>query len=120
MEKDRGKQGCVVVCFCALRVLVHKRWGAIGQVGLDAAGKTTILYRLKLGEIVTTIPTIGELLVHAFMVFIFPLVWYIIHVLFGEAVLGRTCNSFSNDQTLQGFSRRTWFAFKSKGTLLSP
>ena len=29
------------------------------QVGLDAAGKTTILYKLKLGEIVTTIPTIG-------------------------------------------------------------
>ena len=27
--------------------------------GLDAAGKTTILYKLKLGEIVTTIPTIG-------------------------------------------------------------
>ena len=30
------------------------------QVGLDAAGKTTILYKLKLGEIVTTIPTIGK------------------------------------------------------------
>ena len=29
------------------------------QVGLDAAGKTTILYKLKLGEVVTTIPTIG-------------------------------------------------------------
>merc|ERR1719261_131507 len=29
------------------------------MVGLDAAGKTTILYKLKLGEIITTIPTIG-------------------------------------------------------------
>lgn len=29
------------------------------MVGLDAAGKTTILYKLKIGEIVTTIPTIG-------------------------------------------------------------
>ncbi|XP_067930267.1 ADP-ribosylation factor 4 [Watersipora subatra] len=29
------------------------------MVGLDAAGKTTILYKMKLGEIVTTIPTIG-------------------------------------------------------------
>merc|ERR1712178_163877 len=29
------------------------------MVGLDAAGKTTILYKLKLGEIVTTIPSIG-------------------------------------------------------------
>lgn len=28
-------------------------------MGLDAAGKTTILYKLKLGEVVTTIPTIG-------------------------------------------------------------
>merc|ERR1719329_2012263 len=29
------------------------------MVGLDAAGKTTILYKFKLGEVVTTIPTIG-------------------------------------------------------------
>ena len=29
------------------------------MVGLDAAGKTTILYKLKLGEVVITIPTIG-------------------------------------------------------------
>jgi small GTP-binding protein len=31
----------------------------LAQIGLDGAGKTTILYKLKLGEIVTTIPTIG-------------------------------------------------------------
>lgn len=29
------------------------------MLGLDAAGKTTILYQLKLGESTTTIPTIG-------------------------------------------------------------
>jgi len=29
------------------------------MVGLDAAGKTTILYKFKLGEVVTTVPTIG-------------------------------------------------------------
>ncbi|KAM9362295.1 uncharacterized protein ABDE67_000331 [Symphorus nematophorus] len=29
------------------------------MVGLDAAGKTTLLYKLKLAEVVTTIPTIG-------------------------------------------------------------
>ena len=29
------------------------------MLGLDAAGKTTILYKLKLGDLVTTIPTIG-------------------------------------------------------------
>ncbi|KAJ3095363.1 hypothetical protein HDU97_007008 [Phlyctochytrium planicorne] len=43
--------------------LLQGLWGKkemrILMVGLDAAGKTTILYKLKLGEIVTTIPTIG-------------------------------------------------------------
>ena len=29
------------------------------MLGLDAAGKTTILYKLKLNEQVSTIPTIG-------------------------------------------------------------
>jgi|UniRef100_A0A7S4GH08 Arf/Sar family protein len=29
------------------------------MVGLDAAGKTTILYKLKMGEVVSTVPTIG-------------------------------------------------------------
>ncbi len=28
-------------------------------IGLDNAGKTTILYKLHLGEIVTTVPTVG-------------------------------------------------------------
>jgi len=45
--------------------LFDKLWGKkemrILMVGLDAAGKTTILYKLKLGEIVTTIPTIGTI-----------------------------------------------------------
>merc|ERR1711981_1284307 len=35
---------------CEMRILM---------VGLDAAGKTTVLYKLKIGEVVTTIPTIG-------------------------------------------------------------
>ena len=39
--------------------LIGKKDVRILMVGLDAAGKTTILYKLKLGEIVTTIPTIG-------------------------------------------------------------
>merc|ERR1719203_844823 len=41
------------------RMISSKREMRILMVGLDAAGKTTILYKLKLGEIVTTIPTIG-------------------------------------------------------------
>jgi GTPase SAR1 family protein len=47
----------------AFSKIFDKLWGKkemrILMVGLDAAGKTTILYKLKLGEIVTTIPTIG-------------------------------------------------------------
>ena len=48
----------------AISRLFDRLWGRkemrILMVGLDAAGKTTILYKLKLGEIVTTIPTIGQ------------------------------------------------------------
>ncbi|KAJ8530369.1 hypothetical protein ON010_g14543 [Phytophthora cinnamomi] len=40
--------------------LFGKKEMRILMVGLDAAGKTTILYKLKLGEVVTTIPTIGQ------------------------------------------------------------
>ncbi|KAJ1979311.1 ADP-ribosylation factor, Arf Arf6 [Dimargaris xerosporica] len=43
--------------------LMHKLFGnremRILMLGLDAAGKTTILYKLKLNQSVTTIPTVG-------------------------------------------------------------
>ena len=43
--------------------ILARLWGSkevrILILGLDGAGKTTILYRLQLGEVVTTIPTIG-------------------------------------------------------------
>ena len=39
--------------------MVSNKEMRILMVGLDAAGKTTILYKLKLGEVVNTIPTIG-------------------------------------------------------------
>ncbi len=43
---------------------VFDRWvgkmdARILMLGLDAAGKTTILQKLKLGEVVSTVPTIG-------------------------------------------------------------
>merc|ERR1712076_130124 len=38
---------------------IGKQEMRILMVGLDAAGKTTVLYKLKLGEVITTIPTIG-------------------------------------------------------------
>jgi len=39
--------------------LVGREERRILMCGLDAAGKTTVLYKLKLGDVVTTIPTIG-------------------------------------------------------------
>lgn len=42
-----------------LQSLFSKEEYRILFVGLDAAGKTTALYKMKLGEVVTTIPTIG-------------------------------------------------------------
>eukprot|EP01112_Ceratiomyxa_fruticulosa_P001025 TRINITY_DN109_c0_g2_i4.p1 TRINITY_DN109_c0_g2~~TRINITY_DN109_c0_g2_i4.p1 ORF type:complete len:182 (+),score=38.58 TRINITY_DN109_c0_g2_i4:257-802(+) len=36
-----------------------KRERRIAMLGLDNSGKTTILYRLNIGDVVTTIPTIG-------------------------------------------------------------
>eukprot|EP00741_Cyanophora_paradoxa_P010662 tig00020537_g10305.t1 len=42
-----------------LRIFSLKRDYRILLVGLDNAGKTTVLYKLKLGELVQSIPTIG-------------------------------------------------------------
>ena len=46
-----------------ISTLMDRFFGAtparIVMLGLDNAGKTTILYKLKLGEVVTSIPTIG-------------------------------------------------------------
>ncbi|XP_042219561.1 ADP-ribosylation factor 3-like [Homarus americanus] len=42
-----------------LALVQSKKPCRILMVGLDGAGKTTVLYKLKLGEVVTTIPTIG-------------------------------------------------------------
>ena len=39
--------------------LVGSKEMRVLMVGLDAAGKTTVLYKLKLGDVVATIPTIG-------------------------------------------------------------
>jgi len=36
-----------------------KKDSRVLMIGLDSAGKTTILYKLKLGEVVNTIPTVG-------------------------------------------------------------
>ncbi|KAG8189710.1 hypothetical protein JTE90_022522 [Oedothorax gibbosus] len=45
--------------FSYFKSLLGSREMRILILGLDGAGKTTILYRLQVGEVVTTIPTIG-------------------------------------------------------------
>lgn len=46
-----------------LSMLSEKMFGPqqarLAMLGLDAAGKTTILYKLNLNETITTIPTVG-------------------------------------------------------------
>lgn len=42
-----------------ISAIFNKIDARIVMVGLDAAGKTTVLYKLKLNDVVTTIPTIG-------------------------------------------------------------
>ena len=60
LVKDKGS-GPIAQRDALFKGLFGKKEMRILMVGLDAAGKTTILYKLKLGEIVTTIPTIGKI-----------------------------------------------------------
>lgn len=60
------------------KLFYSKKEMRILMVGLDAAGKTTILYKLKLGEIVTTIPTIGTLMLNYHLS---PIVYKLFHIL---------------------------------------
>ncbi|XP_041485285.1 uncharacterized protein LOC121431693 [Lytechinus variegatus] len=60
LKKRKNSTASIMGAFASLfQNLFGKKEMRILMVGLDAAGKTTILYKLKLGEIVTTIPTIG-------------------------------------------------------------
>jgi len=58
-EKLANKLTSLSGVLAKFKGLFGKQTLRILMVGLDAAGKTTILYKMKLGEVVTTIPTIG-------------------------------------------------------------
>lgn len=50
-------------CLQVFTRLFDSLWGnkemRVVMLGLDAAGKTTILYKLHIGEVLSTVPTIG-------------------------------------------------------------
>ena len=50
------------------RMMFAEKDMRILMVGLDAGGKTTVLYKLKLGEVVSTIPTIGMYLLPIYQI----------------------------------------------------
>jgi ADP-ribosylation factor-like protein 1 len=47
------------ILFSRIMAAFGEREARILVLGLDNAGKTTILYRLQVGTVVSTIPTIG-------------------------------------------------------------
>ena len=47
------------MCGCFPTTLRTNSLLQVVMLGLDAAGKTTILYKLHIGEILSTVPTIG-------------------------------------------------------------
>ena len=51
-----------------LERIIGKTEKRILMLGLDAAGKTTILYKLKLGEVIQSVPTIGQIIIKGFNV----------------------------------------------------
>ena len=55
--KSRRRRGLVI--FRLVKMLFAKKEIRVLMMGLNVGGKTTILYKLKLGEIITTIPIIG-------------------------------------------------------------
>lgn len=65
-----------------VKMLFARKEMRILMVGLDAAGKTTILYKLKLGEVVTTIPTIGTIYYSSLFFFFFFLNLFLFSFMF--------------------------------------
>merc|ERR1712224_260620 len=59
IERKKGIESMGLTFTKLFAKLGYKKEMRILMVGLDAAGKTTILYKMKLGEVVNTIPTIG-------------------------------------------------------------
>lgn len=84
-QKERKENQSRVEMGAALSMLVkimfEKKEMRVLMVGLDAAGKTTILYKLKLGEVVTTIPTIGNLPLKPLHIRLYNILWGFNHQL---------------------------------------
>jgi len=65
-NSENPQARCAAARTRTMGILFSRLWQAFGErearilvLGLDNAGKTTILYRLQVGTVVSTIPTIG-------------------------------------------------------------
>jgi small GTP-binding protein len=56
----RGARRVLRPCAATAQCHTHPSPSRLPQVGLDNAGKTTILYKLHLGEVIVTQPTVGS------------------------------------------------------------
>lgn len=59
-KKNKTMGPLISRLYDTLAAFTHEKPSRILMLGLDAAGKTTILYKVKLNETVQTIPTIGQ------------------------------------------------------------
>ena len=77
------------------------------MLGLDAAGKTTVLYKLQLGEVVTTIPTIGFNVESVVYKNLTMNIWYVIILL--------SCNYFAIPQSKSSINLRIDLCSQGRG-----
>mmetsp|Transcript_1585 Transcript_1585/g.5412 ORF Transcript_1585/g.5412 Transcript_1585/m.5412 type:complete len:117 (+) Transcript_1585:156-506(+) len=87
----------------SLRKLFDKVFGnqdmRVVMLGLDAAGKTTILYKLHIGEVLSTVPTIGKPAKDPRRPFLSRL---------ADLLLVSDARSLEKASTWRRFSTRTW------------
>ena len=99
------------------------------MLGLDAAGKTTILYRLHMGEVLSTVPTVGRWPVSLFVTYLpttlnhwgvswrsYPASWLVIFS--GCMFANKTLNPKDCSDWKKGNNSKSWPMFGWNSRLL--